>query len=177
VFLILASAPSVARSAEEQPQATPDPWRHLRRLVGTWQGAIDGPLGTGTGSRTYEFVLRDRYLMARHSSVRLPQPKSPKGDNHEEIAIFSHDRSRDTIVLRQFVVEGFVNEYDCVTGPDSVVCTTTHVEGMEGISARWTVWFMDGYAFEERFELAWPGETSRALFDRNRWTRVPDASR
>lgn len=47
-------------------------------------GAIDGKLGTGTAVRECEFILDRQFLVSRHSSVRLPQDKSPTGDEHKE---------------------------------------------------------------------------------------------
>ena len=39
------------------------------------------------------------------------QEKNPKGEVHEDLGLFSYDGKRKKFVLRQFHVEGFVNEY------------------------------------------------------------------
>jgi hypothetical protein len=108
---------SAVPSAQEAPPAPEDPWAPFRPLVGRWEGAIDGRLGTGTGVREYEFILDGNFLVSRHASVRLPQQKSPKSDHHRELSIFSLDQERGLIVLRSFMVEGFVNEYTCRRRP------------------------------------------------------------
>ena len=171
-----------ASPAEEQP----DPWGPYRFLVGHWNGRIGGNLGTGAGERTYEFVVGDIYLMSRHSSHRPPQPESPKGDVHEEIGIFSFDRERNVIVYRQFVAEGYVNTYRCETmdGANGFVCNTESVESGSGVRARWTVKRIapsaseetSEEAFEDTFELGWPGKELQHLFT-NRWTRAAGATR
>ncbi len=84
LVLLGAGLPGVAEEG-----ASTDPWEPLRFLAGRWNGSIDGRLGTGTAKRHYEFVLGGRFLLTKHSSVRLPQEKSPEGDHHEEIGLFS----------------------------------------------------------------------------------------
>ena len=160
------------RNGDEQ-SAEPDPWEPLRLLEGTWEGAIDGRLGQGAGRRRYEFILDGLYLLSRHASVRLPQEKSPVGDDHRELAIYSFDRERGTIVLRQFVVEGFVLRYACEVEPRRFVCTSESVENGTGMRARLTVEISNRYRFEEVFELASAGQELEVFFT-NRWTRIPD---
>lgn len=167
ILVLLAFGHSPGRSQEPE-----DVWAPLQSLIGSWQGAIDGKLGTGTGERTYRLILGDRFLLSRHSSVRLPQEKSPKGDNHEEMGVFSYDRARKAYVYRQFVIEGFVNQYLCDVGPEGFTCESEKVEGGPEIRARWKVTFVDRYRFEETFELASPGKDYSLLFT-NRWTRKP----
>lgn len=163
--------------AQEQPssgaQAQTDPWTTLHRLVGTWEGQIDGRLGTGRAVRRYEMVLGDHFLLGRHSSVRPPQEATPRGDTHEEIGIFSFDPERGVVVYRQFVIEGFVNRYTCEVEPARFVCTSESVEGGAGMQARWSVEIPDRFGFRETFELAGPDQELTPLFT-NRWTRIPD---
>ena len=45
-----------------------DVWQPMRYFVGAWTGTTNGQPGSGTASRTYEFVLRDRFLQVRHKS-------------------------------------------------------------------------------------------------------------
>jgi hypothetical protein len=144
----------------------------LRPLVGSWEGSIDGKLGTGTGVRRYEFILGGKFLMCRHTSVRLPQEKSPAGDQHEELGVFSFDSEKKAIVLREFMLEGVVPRSVCETEAGKIVCTTEAVESGPGIRARLTLEIIDRYRFRETYELAWPGKELELYFD-NEWTRVP----
>ena len=171
VLFVLCGSPALPQA--EKAVAEVDPWAPLRLLEGTWEGAIDGPLGRGRGVRRYELVLDDSYVVMRHASVRPPQEKSPKGDYHRELAVYSFDRERGSIVLREFMVEGYVTRYVCEVEPKRFVCTSESVESGPGLRARLTVELEDRYAFTETFELGWPGKEMQRLFT-NEWTRAPD---
>ncbi len=173
-------APPVAAEQEEPPheaaeKAMPeaDPWQPFRLLEGTWIGAIDGILGQGEGRRRYEFILDGRYLVSRHASVRLPQEKSPEGDYHRDLAVFSYDRGRGSIVQREFMVEGYVVRSECQVEPKRFVCTSEDVENGSGIRARLSVEIADRYRFQEVYELAFPGREMKVYFT-IQWTRIPD---
>lgn len=157
------------------PPGQSDPWAALRLLQGTWHGEVTGRLGRGTALRRYEFLFDDRYLVARHSSIRLPQQPTPEGDDHRELAVYSYDRDRETVVLREFNVEGYVLQYTCKVQQLDLVCTSEGVENGAGMRARLTVRIEDRYRFEEVFELASSGEEPGYLLT-VRWTRVPDLS-
>ncbi len=173
-FLCPPPVPAQDDTGDDADQATaPDPWAPLRLLPGTWEGAIDGRYGQGVGRRRYEFILDELYLVARHTSVRLPQEKSPRGDHHRELAVYSLDRERGIIVLREFHVEGFVIRFACESETMRFVCTSERVENGTGMQARLTVELADRYRFEETFELASPGEELEVYFT-NTWARVPD---
>lgn len=148
-------------------------WEALRPLVGTWEAGIEGRLGQGVGHRRYEFIFDGVFLVSRHASVRLPQEKSPQGDYHRELAVYSFDRERGLVVLREFIVEGHVLRYTCQVEPGKFVCTSEEVENGPGMRARLTVEIKDRYRFVEVFELAGPGEELKLYFT-NQWTRVPD---
>jgi hypothetical protein len=155
-----------------EPTDAPDPWAALRMLVGDWKGAIDGKLGTGRGVRRYESIMGDRYLLWRHRSVRLPQEKSPEGDQHDELGVFSYDSERETIVLREFLSEGVVVRSTCETDGMKVVCISEAVENGPGIRSRLVLEIRDRYQFTEIYEIAWPGKELEHYFT-NRWTRSP----
>lgn len=155
-----------------EPVAAAHPLAPLTLLVGNWEGAIDGKLGTGRGVREYELVMGDLYLASRHRSVRLPQEKSPEGDEHEELGVFSFDRERGTIVYREFMGEGVVVRSPCTVDGMKVVCVAEAVESGPGIRARLTIEITDRYRFTETYDLAFPGRELERYFT-NVWTRSP----
>ena len=165
--------PATAQEEPDEDEAVADPWEPFRLLPGTWEAAIAGRLGQGTGIRRYEFTHDGIYLVAKHASVRLPQEKSPQGDYHRELAIYSFDRERGTIVLREFMIEGYVLRYTCQVEPKRFVCTSESIESGPGMRARLTIEISDRYRFDEIFELASPGQELSVYFT-NRWTRIPD---
>ena len=176
ISLLVVVVSALGATGQEGPEAdaefAADPWATLRLLEGSWTGAIDGKLGTGTAVRDYEFVLGGGYLLYRHQSVRLPQEKSPEGDQHRELAIYSYDRGRQKLVWRQFMNEGIVVRSICEIDGSTIVCETEEVEGGPGIRARMTVEIESRYRFSESYELAWPGADFELYFV-NEWTRVP----
>jgi len=167
---VLAAGSLGAQQDSADPET--DPWVLLRLLVGTWEGSIDGKLGTGIGLRRYEFIVGGKFLMSSHSSVRMPQEKSPKGDKHEDMGVFSFDSERQTLVYREFMIEGIVSRYTCEAMAGKLVCTTEAVEGGPGIRARRTIEIIDQYKFVENYEIGWPGKELELYFT-NTWTRTP----
>jgi hypothetical protein len=137
-----------------------DPWGPVRFLVGTWVGDVDGQPGKGTSEREYRFVLNNRYLEVRNKSCYPAQPKNPKGELHEDWGMISYDRTRKKLVLRQFHVEGFVNEYASeATSNGALRFTSEAIESIPaGYRARETYSVTGPDNFTERFELAEPGK-------------------
>jgi len=52
-----------------------------------------------------------RYIQETNTSTYLPQEKNRKGEVHEHAGMFSYDKQRKLLMLRQFHIEGFVNTY------------------------------------------------------------------
>ena len=158
-LLVLANASAVRADETERGH---DPWAPLRFFVGAWEGTGGGQPGTSRVSREYRLTLGGRFLEVRNRAVYAPQEKNPKGETHEDIGYISWDRSRRRFVLRQFHVEGFVNQYvadSLAAGADSVVFTSEAIENLPpGWRARETLRILGPGAFVERFELAAPGK-------------------
>lgn len=137
-----------------------DIWEPLRKLEGKWIGTGRGEPGDSTVTRSYEFVLQGRFLQIRSQSIYPPQEKNPKGEVHEELGMFSYDKQRKLFILRQFHVEGFVNQYAQQANPTDGNEITFQSEAIENIAPGWqareSYRFGDG-EFWETFELAAPG--------------------
>jgi hypothetical protein len=152
---------------------TPDPLALVSRLVGRWRGASDGQPGSAKVERTYEHAL-GRFIRVRNRSEYPPQPKNPKGEIHEDEGLFSYDRARTRLVLRQFHEEGFVNTYLGDNGDPSgkLVFSSEAIENIPpGWRARETYVFIGTDQLEEIFELAEPGKDFEA-YSRARLERV-----
>ncbi len=154
----------------------PSPWDPMRFLLGSWTGVGHGQPGTSTIEREYRFALHDRFIEARNISTYLPQEKNPKGEVHEDRGFVSWDRGRHRFVLRQFHVEGFVNQYvadSLGASADSVVFTSEALENIPaGYRARETYRIIGPDEFIERFEMAEPNSAfevySEARFKRKK---------
>jgi hypothetical protein len=155
--------------------AQTDPWIPLRVLEGKWQGTAKGEPGKGTSTREYRFELGGRFLSARNRSVYEPKSEGAKPEVHEDIGMFSFDRALKKIVLRQFHVEGFVNEYtlDSVS-PDgrSFELVTVRIENIApGWRAREAYRIISSDEVVETFLLAAPGRDFE-VYSETRLTRV-----
>jgi hypothetical protein len=158
-FLTFVAAPAVSGQESSAPA---DPWSPFRFFVGTWEGQGEGSPGTGKGVQTFEFILRGTFLHVRNKAVFDPQDKNPKGEVHEDWGVFSFDKSRKTFVLRQFHVEGFVNQYVLENEPadgKTFIFVSEAIENIPaGFKARLTYKVLDADTFEQTFDLAPPGQ-------------------
>ena len=79
---------------------------------------------------------------------------------HEDRGFISWDRARRRFVLRQFHVEGFVNQYvadSVAVSADSIVFLSESIENIPpGFRARETYRILGPDEFMERFEIAEP---------------------
>jgi len=155
------------------PSLSPDPWSAVRFMVGAWQGESDGQPGQGTVTRTYRFVLGDKFLHEENVSTYPPQPKNAKGEVHRHWSLFSYDRRRGALVLRQFHQEGFVNQYLMASDPAGAIVFES--EAFENVPAGWKA--RESYQvvspdeFVETFELAQTG-AAYEVYSRTRLRRV-----
>lgn len=146
----------------------------LDPFIGRWQGTTEGQPGKGTVEREYTRILNSRFVQVSSRSTYPPQERNPKGEKHEEMGIFSADRSRKRIVFRQFHAEGFVNEYVLVDSPPqpTLVFETESIENIPaGWRARETYRLITPDEFEEIFELSEPGK-SFEVYSRARLKRI-----
>ena len=82
--------------------------------------------------REYTRILNFRLIRVQNQSDYPPQNKNPKGETHDDLGVFSFDKSRGRAVFRQFHVEGYVNQYvaDADPQPGRVVFTSEAVENI-----------------------------------------------
>jgi hypothetical protein len=149
-------------TAMAQTPKRPDPWEPLRSLVGIWEGTGNGQPGTSKVQREYRLVLNDKFIHVQNKSTYAPQPKNPKGEVHEDWGMMSFDKSRKKFVLRQFHVEGFMNQYVMTAASadgNTIVFTSESIENIPaGYRARETYKIVGPNEFIEVFEIAEPGK-------------------
>jgi hypothetical protein len=168
--LILAPAAAMAQAPDDQASI----WKPYAALQGSWTGTVDGRLGTGTGKRSYRFILDRQFLAFEHESFRPAQENNPKPDHHRELSVYSYDQTRNTIVLRSFIVEGYVLQFVCTSLSESGHrCVTETIEnGGPSLAARQTVTWDGTDAFDEVFEMTNAQGEFETYFN-IRWTRAP----
>jgi hypothetical protein len=146
----------------------------LDPFLGRWRGTSEGRPGQGAVEREYTRILNSRFVRLENLSVYPPQERNPKGERHEDLGIFSVDRSRKRIVFRQFHVEGFVNQYvhDPQSADGTLVFVTETIENIpDGWRARETYRLLGADEFEEVFELSEPGKPFE-VYTRTRLKRI-----
>jgi hypothetical protein len=156
--------PAEAQTPASNPAETAaagDFWAPLRPLLGRWEGTSEGQPGRGQTTRNYAFILDDRFIEGDNIAVYPPQESNPKGETHRDRSIYSYDRARKALVLRQFHVEGFVNTYvqESSTSPSELRFVSESIENIPtGFRARETYRFDGPGALIEIFEIAEPGQ-------------------
>ena len=146
----------------------------LEPLLGKWQGTQEGTPGTGTVTREYTRELKSRIVRGHNRSVYPAQEKNPKGEDHENLDLFSFDNAKKQIRFRQFHQEGFVIHYvmEPPSKPGVLVFVSEAIENIPaGYRARETYTFTGNDQVEEVFEIADPGKDF-VLYSRARLTRV-----
>lgn len=145
-----------------QTPAPSDTWEPPKYLLGAWEGTGSGQPGESRIHREYRFVLNDKFLHVQNKSTYDPQPKNPKGEVHQDWGMISFDKSRRKFVLRQFHVEGFVNQYVMsISSADgkTIVFTSESIENIPaGFRVRETYKILGPDEFIEIFEIAEPGK-------------------
>jgi hypothetical protein len=168
--LLLACATS---AWSQEPRA--DPWAPVRMFVGDWEGTAAGKAGDGTVKRRYEFVLGERFLHEKNTSTYPPQERNKKGEVHEHWSFTSYDKARKALVLRQFHVEGFVNQFSMSAEKSAPTKLVFESDGFENFSHKWrareTYEIAGPDEFTETFELAAPDKPFE-VYSTNRFRRV-----
>jgi THAP4-like, heme-binding beta-barrel domain len=171
--LLLCALPATL-GGQQPASGAPDPLQPLAFLIGRWEGTSEGQPGKAKVEREYRRALNSRFIHGRNRSEYPPQEKNPKGEIHEDEGWFSFDGARKRIVLRQFHVEGFVNQYveDPPSSAQKLVFTTESIENIPpGWRARETYIVHGPDEFEEVFELA-QARKDFELYSRARLKRV-----
>jgi hypothetical protein len=152
---LLCCGVALAETAEE-----PNVWQPFEFFVGSWEGEATGRPGDSEIQREYQFVLQGKFLEVKTKSVFQPQEKNPEGEIHEDWGLISYDQMREKFILREFLVEGFVNQYvlDSLTAdPTIMVFETETIENIPvGWRAKTRIEILNENEFIEYFELAAP---------------------
>lgn len=137
-----------------------DVWEPMKRFLGDWKGDGVGTPGVGNYERSYKFVLNAKYIEIRNKATYRPQPKNPKGEVHEDVGYISYDKIRKKFILRQFHIEGFVNQFvleSISSDSKRIVFLSESIENIPiGWRARETYQITNEKELMEIFELAAP---------------------
>lgn len=161
-LVAIAVAALMSTTCFAQPTKQDSIWQPLKVFIGSWEGKGGGESGIGDFVRSYRFVLNKRYIEIRNKSTYPPTAKNPKGEVHEDWGYFSYDKLRRTFVLRQFHVEGFVNQYKQESISEDGKRLVFVSEAIENIAPGWrakeTYEVLSNNQIQETFELAEPNK-------------------
>jgi hypothetical protein len=159
IFFILLLIPLTLLAQEAKEEEV---WSPFNFFVGEWKGGGKGCPGIAELKAEFKFVLDGKYLQVKGRAVFEPKEKNKKGEVHEDLGYISYDRMRKTFVLRQFHIEGFVNQYVLDTLSSDKKTFVFISESMENISPGWrarsTYKILNENEFQQIFELAQPGK-------------------
>jgi hypothetical protein len=151
----LSAALLLASTHAAEPKV--DGLAELKWLVGEWRGVGQGDPGTSGSERHVDSYLDGKYLRAQGRSVYPKQEKNPKGEIHAELDLWSYDKARNSIVLRQFDTLGFVVTYVIdkpASGPDRWVLVAESLENVpKGWKARYVITRKSQDEYHETLEL------------------------
>jgi len=137
-------------------------WLPFKNMIGKWSGTSEGQPGKGMYERSYEIVLNKKFIEVKNKSSYPPSASNPKGEVHEDRGFISYDKARKTFVLRQFHIEGFVNQFKIESiSPDgkTIVFISESIENIPaGYRAKESYQIVNENEFIETFELAEPGK-------------------
>ena len=137
---------------------TKDPWKLFHFFLGIWAGTGTGSSGTSSVRRSYALTLANQFIEIRNRSEFPPQENNPSGEVHEDRGFISYDKMRSVYMLREFHVEGYVNQYALEPfEPQSrmYVFLTKAIENIpDGWNARITLEIHNQEEFRETFDLA-----------------------
>ena len=137
-------------------------WQPFEIFAGEWKGKGGGEPGIGEYERTYKFIFNHKFLEIRNKSTYPPSENNPTGEIHEDIGYISYDRKRKCFVLRQFHIEGIVNQYklESISADGrAIIFVSEAIENfIAGFQARETYQINNENEFIETFELAQPGQ-------------------
>ena len=141
--------PMQASTAAAQKAA----WQRLRSMVGVWK--TSSKKAASQVEQHYKLVVGDQFLHVRTTSVS-------KAEKHEDWEILSYDTTRHQVVLRQFVSEGYVNQFVLSQIKDNGRTMVFDSEASEnappGLRVRQILAFESDDRISQTLDLAPPGK-------------------
>jgi hypothetical protein len=129
----------------------------LRWMEGDWRGTGEGDPGISGSERHADSYLGNKYIRTTGLSVYPKQEKNPKGEVHAQLNLWSFDRARSAIVMREFDTLGFVGTYVLdkhASAPDRWVLVAESLENVpKGWKARYIFTRKSDDEYHETLEL------------------------
>ena len=103
-----------------------------------------------------------KYIEVKNESKFDPTDNNPEGEHHVDNGFISYDKSRESIIFRQFNNEGYINQYvliDSLSNDASLVFETENIENfVPGGKARWTINKLSEHKIKTIFDVSFPNK-------------------
>ena len=173
--LVMMLGAFAAHAADDKPG---DEWQAVQFMLGSWAGEASGEPGKGIVERSYELVLGGRFIEERNTSRYAAVP-GKAAEVHRHRGFLSYDKERQTLMLRHFHEEGFVDLYAMNNDASSAKRLVFESVSFENFNNDWkareTYDLISPDEFVETFELAEPGKDF-TLYSRSHFKRKKQAS-
>jgi hypothetical protein len=133
MIFALATDSAVAMQTNERA----DPLAAIGWLVGDWTGVGEGQPGTSASSRHAERAHDGHFIRIDGRSVYPRQERNRTGEIHTSLDIWSYDRRRGLIVMRQFDSLGFASTYVQDRAASTNARLVLVSESLENVPAGW----------------------------------------
>jgi hypothetical protein len=129
-------------------------WAKLQNMAGVWKGTDEAEKDPSNIVREFEPIVQGNFLLVRTESVSARE-------THADWAVFSFDKARNKVMMRQFVSEGYVNRFaldEVSQDGNTLVFVTEHCENAPpGFRVRMTYTLQGENEFTQALDLAPPG--------------------
>lgn len=139
--------------------AQESPFEKIKFIIGDWIGT-----GSGFGNdkskivSAFHHAMDGNYIEIRNESRFAPTEKNPLGEHHIDKGFISFDKSRNSIVFRQFNSEGYYNQYvlnDSVSNENVLIFETEFIENfVPNGKAKWTIKKINENEIETIFDVS-----------------------
>jgi len=134
-------------------------------IIGDWTGT-----GAGFGNNkskiesSFNLVMDGNYIEIRNESKFEPTEQNPEGEHHIDKGFISFDKSRNSIIIRQFNNEGYYNQYvlnDSISNENLLIFETELIENfVPNGKAKWTIKKINENEIETIFDVSFGNEFS-----------------
>ncbi|WP_299577155.1 hypothetical protein [uncultured Sunxiuqinia sp.] len=128
-------------------------------IIGDWVGT-----GSGFGNNkskiesSFHLTMNGQYIEIKNESQFEPTDKNPEGEHHIDKGFISFDKSRNSIILRQFNNEGYYNQYvlnDSISNENILIFETEFIENfVPNGKAKWTIKRINENEIETIFDVS-----------------------
>ncbi len=139
--------------------AQTNPFEKIDFIIGDWTGT-----GSGFGNNkskiesSFHLIMDEQYIEIKNESKFEPTERNPEGEHHIDKGFMSFDKSRKSIVFRQFNNEGYYNQYvlnDSISNENVLVFETEYIENfVPNGKAKWTIKKISENEIETVFDVS-----------------------